>query len=198
MGKVFAYVRVSSKEQKEDRQLDALRGFTVDEVVVEKASGKDFSRPMYQTLKSQLRSGDLLILHSIDRLGRNYAQICEEWQTLVRRGVDIQVLDMPVLNTRDNQNGLTGQLITNIILQLLGYVSERERVSIKTRQAEGIVSAKSRGVKFGRPKVKVSKEFVRAYELYNQGIIKMVDVLCMCKIGRSTFFRWANSLNNVA
>ncbi len=197
MSKVFAYIRVSSKEQNENRQVDALRGLTVDEVIIEKASGRDFNRPRYQDMKAKLRDGDLVIIASIDRLGRNYEQICNEWKELVTMGVDIEVLDMPVLNTKDNQNGLTGQLITNIILQLLGYVSERERISIKTRQAEGIASAKIRGAKFGRPQLEIPKDFIHAYDLYKNGHIKVNDVLKMCDISRATFFRWSDSLKKV-
>jgi len=108
--------------------------------------------------------------------------------------VDIQVLDMPILNTRDNQNGLTGRLITDIILKLLGYVAERERDNIKIRQAEGIASAKSRGVKFGRPVSAIPKDFIRTYELYKQGLIKVKDVMSMCNIAKSTFYKYASQL----
>lgn len=195
MGKVFAYIRVSSREQNENRQIDSLQGLKVDEIFVEKASGKNFvGREKYQAMKSQLRTGDLVIVKSIDRFGRNYAQICKEWEALVNMGVDIQVLDMPILNTRNNQNGLTGRLITDIVLKLLGYVAERERDNIKTRQAEGIASAKSRGVKFGRPTVEISKDFLRAYELYKSGLIKVKDVMSMCNIAKSTFYKYAESI----
>lgn len=195
MGKTFAYIRVSTREQNENRQLDSLNGLQVDEIIVEKASGKNFvSREKYQQMKAQLRNGDLVIVKSIDRFGRNYAQICKEWESLVNMGVDIQVLDMPILNTRDNQNGLTGRLITDIVLKLLGYVAERERDNIKTRQAEGIASAKSRGVKFGRPTAELPKDFLRAYELYEQGLIKVKDVMSMCNIARSTFYKYAESI----
>lgn len=195
MAKTFAYIRVSTREQNENRQLDSLNGLKVDEIIVEKASGKNFvSREKYQQMKGQLRNGDLVIVKSIDRFGRNYAQICKEWESLVNMGVDIQVLDMPILNTRDNQNGLTGRLITDIVLKLLGYVAERERDNIKTRQAEGIASAKSRGVKFGRPTADIPKDFMRAYELYEQGLIKVKDVMSMCNIARSTFYKYAESI----
>lgn len=195
MGKTFAYIRVSTREQNENRQLDSLNGLQVDEIIIEKASGKNFiSREKYQAMKAQLRNGDLVIVKSIDRFGRNYAQICKEWESLVNMGVDIQVLDMPILNTRDNQNGLTGRLITDIVLKLLGYVAERERDNIKTRQAEGIASAKSRGVKFGRPTADIPKDFMRAYELYEQGLIKVKDVMSMCNIARSTFYKYAESI----
>lgn len=197
MGKTFAYIRVSTREQKEDRQIDSLKGLKIDEIIVEKASGKNFvGREKYQAMKAQLRHGDLLIVKSIDRLGRNYKQICNEWESLVNMGVDIQVLDMPILNTRNNQNGLTGSLITDIVLKLLSYVAERERDNIKTRQAEGIASAKSRGVKFGRPKTELPKDFLRAYELYQNGLIKVKDVMSMCNIAKSTFYKYAESIKS--
>lgn len=195
MCKTFAYVRVSSRDQSENRQLDSLIGLNIDEIVIEKASGKNFvGREKYQQMKSQLRSGDLLIVKSIDRFGRNYAQICREWESIINMGVDIQVLDMPVLNTRNNHNGLTGRLITDIVLKLLGYVAERERENIKIRQAEGIASAKSRGVKFGRPAKDTPKEFIRAYDLYKQGLIKVKDVMSMCSIAKSTFYKYSHRL----
>lgn len=195
MSKTFAYIRVSTREQKEDRQLNSLKGLDVDEIVIEKASGKNFvGREKYQQMKSQLRAGDLVIVKSIDRFGRNYAQICKEWESLINMGIDIQVLDMPILNTRDNQNGLTGRLITDIILKLLGYVAERERENIKTRQAEGIASAKARGVKLGRPTAEIPKEYLRAYELYKQGLIKVKDVMSMCNIAKSTFYKYEKSM----
>lgn len=197
MAKTFAYIRVSTREQKEDRQIDSLNGLKVDEIIIEKASGKNFvGREKYQAMKAQLRHGDLLIVKSIDRLGRNYKQICNEWESLVNMGVDIQVLDMPILNTRNNQNGLTGSLITDIVLKLLSYVAEREIDNIKTRQAEGIASAKSRGVKFGRPKTELPKDFLRAYELYQNGLIKVKDVMSMCNIAKSTFYKYAESIKS--
>ena len=178
MGKTFAYIRVSTREQNENRQLDSLQGLNIDEIIIEKASGKNFvGRQKYQQMKAQLRAGDLVIVKSIDRFGRNYSEICKEWEALINMGVDIQVLDMPILNTRDNQNGLTGRLITDIVLKLLGYVAERERENIKTRQREGIDSALARGVKFGRPTSEIPKDFIRCYELYKQGLIKVKDVI---------------------
>ena len=195
MAKTFAYIRVSTREQNENRQLDSLAGLKIDEIIIEKASGKNFvGREKYQQMKPQLRKGDLLIVKSIDRFGRNYSQICKEWESIINLGVDIQVLDMPILNTRDNQNGLTGRLITDIVLKLLGYVAERERDNIKTRQAEGIASAKSRGIKFGRPLGEIPKDFIRCYELYKQGLIKIKDVMSMCNIAKSTFYKYAKSI----
>lgn len=195
MSKTFAYVRCSHRSQNEQRQLDALKGIEVDEIVIEKASGKNFiGRAKYQELKSKLRPQDLLIIKSIDRFGRNYSEICKEWESIINMGVDIQVLDMPILNTRDNVNGLTGKLITDIVLKLLGYVAQRERENIKTRQAEGIASAKAKGTKFGRPSGEIPKDFIRAYDLYKQGLIKVKDVMSMCNIKRSTFFKYAQSI----
>ena len=153
-------------------------------------------RTKYQQMKSQLRAGDIVIVKSIDRFGRNYAEICKEWESIISMGVDIQVLDMPILNTRDNQNGLTGRLITDIVLKLLGYVAERERDNIKTRQREGIDSALARGVRFGRPSGEIPKDFIRCYELYKQGLIKVKDVMSMCNIKRSTFFKYAQSIKS--
>lgn len=196
MSKIFAYIRVSTREQNENRQLDALKDLKIDEIIIEKASGKNFvGREKYQQMKAQLRAGDLLIIHSIDRFGRNYSEICKEWEGLIDRGVDIQVLDMPILNTRDNQNGLTGRLITDIVLKLLGYVAEKERTNIKTRQREGIDSALANGVKFGRPKSEIPKDFIRAYELYKQGLIKVKDVMSMCNIAKSTFYKYSSQIN---
>lgn len=195
MAKTFAYIRVSTREQNENRQLDSLQGLNIDEIIIEKASGKNFvGRQKYQQMKSQLRAGDLVVVKSIDRFGRNYAEICKEWESIVNMGVDIQVLDMPILNTRDNQNGLTGRLITDIVLKLLGYVAERERDNIKVRQREGIDSALARGVKFGRPKSEIPKDFIRCYELYKQGVIKLKDVMSMCNIAKSTFYKYEQSI----
>ena len=197
MGKTFAYIRVSTREQNENRQLDSLQGLNIDEIIIEKASGKNFvGRAKYQQMKAQLRAGDLVIVKSIDRFGRNYSEICKEWENIINMGVDIQVLDMPILNTRDNQNGLTGRLITDIVLKLLGYVAERERENIKVRQREGIDSALARGVKFGRPTSEIPKDFIRCYELYKQRLIKVKDVMSMCNIKRSTFFKYAQSIKS--
>lgn len=196
MSKIFSYIRVSTREQNENRQLDALKDLKIDEIIIEKASGKNFvGREKYQQMKAQLRAGDLLIIHSIDRFGRNYTEICKEWEGLIDKGVDIQVLDMPILNTRDNKNGLTGRLITDIVLKLLGYVAEKERSNIKTRQREGIDSALANGVKFGRPKSEIPKDFIRAYELYRQGLIKARDVMSMCNIAKSTFYKYSSQIN---
>lgn len=195
MSKTFAYIRVSTQEQKEDRQLDALKALNVDEVVIEKASGKNFiGREKYQNLKKCLRAGDTLIVHSIDRLGRNYTDICKEWDYLNQQGVYIQVLDMPILNTKDAENDVSRKLIKDIVLKLLSYVAEKERENISRRQREGIKAAQERGVvTFGRPKLKSSnlpKAFKKAYELYSRKEIKAQDAINMCKLKRATFYNY--------
>ena len=190
-------IRCSTDKQNESRQLDALNelDIEIDEIIVEKISGKDFNnRTKYQQLKQKLRSGDLVIIHSIDRLSRNYEQIAREWQELINLGVDIKVLDMPVLNTRDNENGLTGKLISDIILKLLSYVAQKEREDIKTRQAEGIKSAKTRGVKFGRPKAKIPSNFNQLYALWKKKELKLDEVLKLLNISRTTFFTYAKTV----
>lgn len=163
------YVRVSAKDQNEERQVAKMREIGIDErrIFIEKASGKDFERPIYKSMKEVgLREGDVLYIDSIDRLGRNYEEIKNEWADLTRKmGVDIVVLDMPLLDTR-NSKDLTGTLISDIVLQLLGYVAENEREKIRTRQAEGIAKAKERGVYTGRKPIEVDKE--RFVELYGE------------------------------
>lgn len=197
MSKTFAYIRVSTREQKEDRQIDALKDYKVDEIIIEKASGKNFiSRDEYLLMKSKMREGDLLIIHSIDRLGRNYKQICSEWEELTKSGIDIQVLDMPILNTRENNNGLTGELICDIVLKLLGYVAERERDLIRARQKEGIESAKKRGlVKFGRPKAQIPETFKKAYQLYQNKSITLKEAMSMTDMPKSTFYDYIKRLS---
>ena len=155
----YAYLRVSTKEQCEDRQLDALQGLEIDEVFLDKASGKNFERPEYQKLLEVLKPGDLLVLHSIDRLGRNFEEILEQWRLLTKeRQVHIFVITMPLLDTRKD-NDLIGSLISNLVLQLLSFVAETERNSIKERQREGIAAAKARGKRFGRPRKRDPEQF---------------------------------------
>ena len=146
----IGYMRVSTKDQNEDRQRIALRGFGVDLLYCDKQSGKDFKRPQYQKMLRKLREGDCLVIKSIDRLGRNYDEILEQWRQITKlKKADVVVLDMPLLDTR-TKNDLTGTLIADIVLQLLSYVAQTEREFIRQRQAEGIAAAKARGVRFGR------------------------------------------------
>lgn len=157
--KIFGYVRVSSKEQNEDRQLIAFKEFGIDErdIYIDKQSGKDFNREQYNILKHILRENDVLVIKSIDRLGRNYNMIIDEWKDITKNiKADIVVLDMPLLDTRNNKD-LLGTFISDLILQILSYVAEQERTFIKQRQKEGIAAAKNNNIKFGRPKIKNHK-----------------------------------------
>ena len=147
----YAYIRVSTKEQNLDRQWEAIKGLDVDEVFADKQSGKDFDRPEYRKMLEKLKKDDLLYIKSIDRLGRNYDEILEQWRILTKeKGLDIVVLDMPLLDTRRGKD-LLGTFLSDIVLQVLSFVAENERVNIKQRQMEGIAAAKAKGVKFGRP-----------------------------------------------
>lgn len=157
--KVFGYARVSSKEQNEERQLVAFKEYGIDErdIYIDKQSGKDFNREQYSTLKHILRENDLLVIKSIDRLGRNYEMIINEWKDITKNiKADIVVIDMPLLDTRQNKD-LLGTFISDLVLQVLGYVAEQERTFIKQRQKEGINIAKNNGIKFGRPKIENHK-----------------------------------------
>lgn len=159
--KIFGYARVSSKEQNEERQLEAFKEFNIDErdIYIDKQSGKDFNREQYNVLKNVLRENDLLVIKSIDRLGRNYNMIVDEWKDIVKNiKADIVVIDMPLLDTRNNKD-LLGTFISDLVLQILSYVAEQERTFIKQRQKEGINVAKNNGVKFGRPKIEKPQNF---------------------------------------
>ena len=161
MSQLYGYVRVSTREQNEARQIIALHQFCVpdERIYLDKQSGKDFNRPAYKRLLRTLRPGDVLAVQSIDRLGRNYEEILEQWRLLTKKkGVAMVVLDMPLLDTR-NTRDLTGTLIADIVLQLLSYVAQKERESIRQRQAEGIAAAKERGVRFGRPEKEIPGRF---------------------------------------
>ncbi len=148
---IYAYIRVSTKDQNLDRQWEAIKGLDVDEVFADRQSGKDFDRPEYQKMLEKLKKDDLLYVKSIDRLGRNYEEIQNQWRLLTKeKGIDIVVLDMPLLDTRRGKD-LVGTFLSDIVLQVLSFVAENERVNIKQRQMEGIVAAKAKGVKFGRP-----------------------------------------------
>lgn len=168
-GRQYGYVRVSSREQNEARQLAAMRnaGIRAEHIFADKQSGRDFERPQYKKLLRRLRRGDTLFVQSIDRLGRNYREIIEQWQYLTsEKGVDIVVLDMPLLDTRRRDEGLTGLFISNLVLQILSYVAQTECENIRRRQAEGIAAAKARGVAFGRHAIEIPPDFrSRAAEL---------------------------------
>lgn len=192
-GRVYGYARVSSREQNLDRQLEALAAFGVAEgdVFADKASGKDFERSAWKTLRSVLRAGDVLAVKSIDRLGRDYDEILEQWRWLTKEaGCAVVVLDMPLLDTREDGRGVTGRLISDIVLQLLSYVAQVERESIRQRQAEGIACAKARGVRFGRPKKKRPGAYKSASAGYLAGHLTRKEAAGRCRVSTSTFDRW--------
>ena len=168
--KVYGYVRVSSQEQNEDRQLIAMAEAGVERanIFIDKQSGKDFDRPNYKRLINRLRPGDTLFIKSIDRLGRNYEEIQNQWRIITKdKDVDMVVIDMPLLNNRINKN-LLGTFISDLVLQLLSFISENERTTIRQRQAEGIAAAKKRGVRFGRPTKEAPQNFIPLDEILKE------------------------------
>ena len=188
--KVYGYARVSSVDQNEDRQLMALEevGVKLKNIFVDKVSGKDFKRPQYLKLVGILREGDLLYIKSIDRLGRNYEEILEQWRVLTKeKGVDIMVLDMPLLDTRQYKD-LIGTFITDLVLQVLSFVAQSERENIRIRQAEGIAAAKKRGVQFGRPEKPLPPDFVELVAKWERREINVQEILQLCNISRSSFY----------
>lgn len=191
VGKVYGYVRVSSLEQNEDRQMFALKNVGVlgNSIFVDKQSGKNFERENYSRLVSLLQRGDLLYVMSIDRLGRNYEEILNQWQNLTKRiGIDICVLDMPLLDTRRGKD-LMGTFIADLVLQILSFVAESERENIRKRQEQGIAAAKERGVSFGRPELKTPDNFRSIVKAWEHGNLKIDEVLEKCQMSRSTFYR---------
>ena len=199
MSKIYGYVRVSTSRQHEDRQLIALREYGVAErnIVVEKRSGKDFNRPHYKRLLGRLRPGDTLVIKSLDRLGRDYGEIQEQWRVISKeRGAAIVVLDMPLLNTRKNAE-LVGQLITDLVLQLLSFVAQTEREDIRRRQREGIEAAKARGVRFGRPRLDMPEDFERIVEEWRKGEFTAAEAAERLGISRTTFFRRVRALGRL-
>ena len=196
--KIYGYVRVSSKEQNEDRQVVAMREFGVRDknIVVEKQSGKDFDRPLYQRMVKKMKPGDTLVIKSIDRLGRNYDEILEQWRFLTKeKDIAIVVLDMPLLDTRQGRD-LTGVLISDIVLQLLSYVAQTEREFIRQRQKEGIAVAKERNVKFGRPEYVIPSEFPDIYNDWKENKISASKAAKLLGVSRATFSKWVKSVES--
>lgn len=195
MSKTYGYVRVSSKDQNEARQYIELIEFGIDKrhIYMDKLSGKDFNRPSYHRLVyRKLKPGDLLVIKSIDRLGRNYNEILQEWKYITKtRNVDIKILDMPLLDTNQNKD-LIGTLIGDIVLQLLSFVAENERVNIHQRQAEGIRAAKLRGVRFGRPEVELPENFPVILKQWKKGRITSKEAIRQSGLKYSTFYKKAN------
>lgn len=186
---VYGYIRVSSSDQNEDRQRIAFQGLSVpqENIFTDKQSGKDFNRPSYKRMVRQMQKDDLLYIKSIDRLGRNYGEILEQWRVLTKeKGVDIVVLDMPLLDTRRGKD-LMGTFLSDIVLQVLSFVAENERSNIRQRQAEGIAAAKSRGVRFGRPQCPLPEGFQEAYRLWQAEKITGTEAARMCGMPLSTF-----------
>lgn len=192
---VYGYVRVSTKEQCEDRQFLALKKFPVLEsnIFMDKISGKDFNRPKYQKLLRKLQPGDVLVVKSIDRLGRNYEEILNQWRIITRKKrVDIVVLDLPLLDTRQTGKDLTGIFVADLVLQILSYVAQTERENIRQRQKEGIAAAKLRGVQFGRPRKSIPEEFWKLKTRWEKCEITSREAAKQIGIAQDTFLRWAH------
>ena len=195
---IYGYIRVSTKEQNEDRQLLAMQGLNNPEnnLFIDKQSGKDFDRPTYQTMVQRMKKDDLLYIKSIDRLGRDYEEIQNQWRILTKdKGIDIVVLDMPLLDTRRGKD-LVGTFLSDIVLQVLSFVAENERTNIKQRQAEGIAAAKLRGVQFGRPSNPLPENFESAYGRWKGGQLTCVAAAEECGMPRSTFRYQAKKLES--
>ncbi len=188
---IYGYVRVSSIDQNEERQMVALRDAAVPEkdIFMDKQSGKDFDRPNYKKLVKKLKAGDLLYILSIDRLGRNYEEIQKQWRVLTKEiGIDICVLDMPLLDTRNGKD-LMGTFIADLVLQILSFVAQSERENIKKRQAEGIDAAKEKGIMFGRPVKDVPDNFGQLVKRWEKKELSLTEVLQQCDMSESTFYR---------
>ncbi len=197
MVNVYGYVRVSSIDQNEDRQLIALKskGVPVQNIYMDKLSGKDFQRPQYKELMHKLKKGDLLYVLSIDRLGRNYKEILEQWRILTKElEVDVCVIDMPLLDTRNGKD-LMGTFIADLVLQILSFVAENERENIKKRQAQGIAAAKLKGVKFGRPEVMTPPDFDKIIKEWTKGHITAVNAAEISGMSKATFYRKIREYN---
>lgn len=194
----YGYVRVSSTDQNEERQMAAMvkREIPEKNVFRDKQSGKDFERPQYKRMLKALKSGDTLYILSIDRLGRNYGEIQNQWCILTKKiGIDICVLDMPLLDTRQGKD-LMGTFIADLVLQILSFAAQNERENIKKRQADGIAAAKTRGVKFGRPDISAPYDFADIVNRWEKGTITLKNVLKICGMSRSTFYRRRRELIN--
>ena len=197
---VYGYIRVSSKDQKEDRQQIALKevGVEPQNIYVDKQSGKDFNRPQYKKMLRKLKKDDLLYIKSIDRLGRNYEEILQQWRILTKeKGVDIVVLDMPLLDTRRGKD-LMGTFLSDIVLQVLSFVAENERTNIKQRQAEGIAVAKAQGIKFGRPPLPLPDNFYEVHKAWRSKKITLKQAAEACNMPVGTFYGKARKFENVA
>ena len=197
---VYGYIRVSSKDQKGDRQQIALKevGVELPNIYVDKQSGKDFNRPQYKKMLRKLKKDDLLYIKSIGRLGRNYEEILQQWRILTKdKGVDIVVLDMPLLDTRRGKD-LMGTFLSDIVLQVLSFVAENERTNIKQRQAEGIAATKAQGIKFGRPPLPLPDNFYEVHKAWRSKRITLKQAAEACNMPVGTFYGKARKFENVA
>ncbi|MCM1561917.1 MAG: recombinase family protein [Butyrivibrio sp.] len=188
--KFYGYVRCSSRDQNEDRQMIALKemGIPEKQIYMDKQSGKDFERPQYKRLLQKLDHGSVLFVQSIDRLGRSYEELNEQWRIITKeKGADIVVVDMPILDTRREKN-LLGTFISDIVLALLSYIAENERINIRQRQAEGIAAARARGVKFGRPPVPLPDNFHEVHKQWREKKITLKQAAFACGLAESTFY----------
>ena len=198
--KIYGYIRVSTREQNEDRQVIALREVGVPErnVYIDKQSGKDFKRPQYKKLLRKMKKDDLLYIKSIDRLGRNYEEILQQWRYLTKdKGIDIVVLDMPLLDTRRGKD-LMGTFLSDIVLQVLSFVAENVRTNTKQRQAEGIAAAKAQGIKFGRPPLPLPDNFYEVHKAWRSKKITLKQAAEACNMPVGTFYGKARKFENVA
>ena len=194
----YGYARVSATDQNLGRQIEEFLKFGIEKnnIFCDKKSGKNFDRKEYTRLIKKLKAGDLFVVKSIDRLGRNYDMIIEEWKKITKHiGADILVLDMPLLDTRDKADNLVGRFISDVVLQLLSFVAENERQNIRARQAEGIALAKQRGISFGRPKKKYTEMFVEVTELYIERKIALAEALDLLDVRPSTFYYQLHKLS---
>ncbi len=199
MGNIYGYVRVSSSDQNEDRQVIALHEVGVNDngIFVDKKSGKDFQRPSYKRLLRRIKKDDLLYIKSIDRLGRNYEEILQQWRFLTKeKGIDIVVLDMPLLDTRRGKD-LMGTFLSDIVLQVLSFVAENERTNIRQRQAEGIAAAKAKGVKFGRPPHPLPESFYEVHRDWRGKRLTLKEAAKACGMPAGTFYAKARKFENV-
>ena len=195
----YGYARVSTVDQNEARQIIALTRAGVDRanIFVDHKSGKDFNRPAWRRMRRILQQGDVLVIQSLDRLGRNYAEMLSEWRTLIRRKkINIRILDMPILNTDNKTDGLIGEVIAEIVLQLLSFIAENERRNIRERQRQGIAAAKERGVRFGRPKWVPTPEFLDAVREIHAGRLTLKDASRRCALTEAAFRYHFNQLND--
>ena len=190
----YAYIRVSSASQHIDRQLEEIKKYKIEDknIFIDKESGKDFNRKSYNKLLKKLKKDDLIIVKSIDRLGRNYKDIGEQWSYITqKKKANICVIDMPILDTRNVHSDLIGKFIADLILQLLSFIAENERNNIKQRQAEGIKIAKIKGIKFGRPCFEITKDFKESIVLYKKGKLNLAEILEKFKISKTSFYKYA-------